>query len=118
MSKSFDEDLDVPEGIYLGNWIWGNVVVTPQPNQTTSVDVTGLNIAGEGEMYPQASVKSAYPYVSSGMVGVDTVPVEGEDPLLLWETDDYTQFRISYMRSTDAETRIHWMVWRDRNAAS
>ena len=116
MSKSFNEDLDVPEGIYLGNWIWGNVVVTPQPNETTSVDVTGLNVAGEGEMYPQASVKSAYPHVSSGMVGVDTVQSEG-GVLLLWETGDFTQFRISYMRSTNAETRIHWMVWRDRDVA-
>lgn len=114
MSKSFNEDLDVSEGIYLGNWIWGNVVVTPQPNQTTSVDVTGLNVAGEGEMYPQASVKSSYPHTSSGMVGVDTVQDEG-GTLLLWETGDFTQFRISYRRSTDAETRIHWMVWRDRN---
>ena len=106
MSKSFDENVHVTEGIFVGNWLWGNIVVTPQANEVTLVDVTGLNIAGQGELNPQASVKSAYPWSSAGHVTVASL----EDGTQPWEAAD--QIRIAFRRVNDSETRIHWMVWR------
>lgn len=110
MSREYNEDLDIPQGIFASNWIWGNVIVTPTANEVTSVDITGLNVVGDGEIRCQASVKSAYPWVSAGYVGIGTFGEEGE--ILPWE-ESTNQIRITFFRTNDSETRIHWMVWRD-----
>ena len=106
MSKEYNEDVHVTEGLFAGNWIWGNVIVTPTANEVTYIDVTGLNVAGTGELVAQASVKSAYPWVSAGHVAIAT-PEGADNP---WDAED--QIRIAFFRVNDSETRIHWMVWR------
>lgn len=107
MSKEYNEDVDIPEGLFAGNWIWGNIIVTPTANDITFIDITGLNVSGQGELFPQASVKSAYPWVSTGMVGISTL----EGDVNPWDGDG-TQIRLAFYRINDSETRIHWMVWR------
>jgi hypothetical protein len=105
--KEFNEDLDCPNGISVGNWQWGDVVIKPQPGARTSIDVTGLNIDGEGDVFYQVSVKSAYPWVTARMATVTDI----NDTANL--NEDPTQFRIWFWRRTDYPTRIHWMVWRN-----
>lgn len=107
MSKEYNEALDCPEGISVGNWTWGDVVIKPDPGEVTSVTVSGIFLLGEGNLNIQASAKSAYPWSAMGETGV--APAESVDNF----EDDPSQFRIFIYRTTAAATRIHWMVWRD-----
>lgn len=107
MAAEYNEDLDCPEGISVGNWIWGDIVMTEiTPNQANYIDVTGLNPEGEGDYFIQASIKSAYPWSAARAVGVSST----EDDHVY---DDPTSFRIWFYRTTGAATRIHWMMWRN-----
>lgn len=108
MSKTYNEDLSIPQGITVGNWTWGNIIVQPQAGEPTTVEITGLNLSGEGDIYPQASVDSAWPWRSSGQVTIG-VPDSG---LNQWEEGLTQSFKIVFARTNDSDTRIHWMVWR------
>lgn len=108
MSNVYNEALDCPEGISVGNWTWGSVVLTPESVATeTSITVSGINLEGEGPVNFQASAKSAYPWTAMGEVGV--APPEEASSF----DEDPTAFRIFMYRATKAATRIHWMAWRD-----
>ena len=108
MSQEFNEALDCPEGISVGNWTWGDVVIRPETaGSVSSITVSGVALEGEGDVCFQASAKSAYPWQAMGEVGV--APPESNDS---FETDP-TSFRIFMYRTTTAATRIHWMAWRD-----
>ena len=107
MASEYNENLNCVEGISVGNWVWGDIVMTKiDPGKATHIDVTGLNLGGEGSYFIQASIKSAYPWTAARQVGVSTV--EGDHVY-----DDPTSFRIWFYRTTGAATRIHWMVWRN-----
>lgn len=112
MAAQYDEDLDVPHGISVGNWVWGNIIVQPEAGQPTTIEITGLNIAGQGDIFPQASVKSAWPWTSAGTVTIG-VPEGG---LNQWEAGETQSFKIMFARTNESETRIHWMVWREVTA--
>lgn len=107
MSQEFNEALDCPEGISVGNWAWGSVVIAPEAGSISSVTVSGLNLQGEGDVNFQASAKSRYPWTSMGETSV--VPPDGASNF----EEDPTQFRIFIYRTTSAATRVHWMAWRD-----
>lgn len=107
MSKEYNEALDCPEGISVGNWAWGSVVIKPEAGTVTSVTISGLNLLGEGDVNFQASAKSTVPWNSMGEVGV--APAENASSF----EEDPTQFRIIIYRTTTVATRIHWMAWRD-----
>lgn len=109
MPSEYNEDLDVPEGISVGNWEWGNVIVQPQAGERTSVDITGLNLTGTGDIHPQASVKSSWPWTSAGAVTIG-IPDGG---LTQWDEGVTQSFTIVFARTNGSDTRIHWMVWRD-----
>lgn len=110
MAQEFNEALDVPEGISVGNWTWGDVVIRPEAASVdNSVTISGVALTGEGDVCFQASVKSAYPWQAAGEVGV--APPEGNTSF----EDDPTSFRIFFYRTTTAATRVHWMAWRDVN---
>lgn len=109
MSKEYNEALDCQEGISVGNWAWGSVVIKPDPAAVTSVTVSGLNLQGTGDVCFQASAKSAYPWIAMGETGV--APPDGASSF----EEDPSQFRIFIYRTTGAATRIHWMAWREVN---
>lgn len=112
MAAEYDEDLHVPHGISVGNWVWGNIIVQPQAGERTVIDITGLNLSGQGDIYPQASVKSAWPWTSAGHVSIG-IPEGGPNQ---WEAGETQSFKIVFSRVNESETRIHWMVWRDVQA--
>lgn len=107
MSKEYNEALDCTEGISVGNWTWGSVVIKPEAGAVSSITVSGLNLLGEGNVNFQASAKSTVPWSSMGEVGV--APAESAASF----EDDPTQFQIYIYRNTSVATRIHWMAWRD-----
>lgn len=107
MASEYNEDLNCVEGISVGNFQWGDVVITPQANTRTYIDVTGLNLEGEGDVFIQVSVKSAFPWSSAREVGTSDLNDTHN------YNDDPTGFRIWFYRTTAAATRLHWMVWRN-----
>lgn len=112
MSKTYNEDVHFAEGLSVGNLAFGIVSVAPSPGEIVSVDVTGLNLEGGGEIFPQAQVHTAWPWQSCSNASVYTT-IAGEDvsTVDLWN-HDATGFRIHFKRTNNSETWISWMLWK------
>lgn len=106
MSKTYDENTHFAKGLSVGNLAFGIVVVSPSPAEVVTVDVTGLNLEGDGEIFPQAQVHTSWPWQSCSNATITTS--EGVNP---WDLDGST-FRIAFRRVNNAETWISWMVWK------
>jgi hypothetical protein len=107
MSKTYNEDMTFAGGLSAGNIAWGYVKVKPEVGSVNNIDVTGLNLAGEGELYPQVQVHTAFPWTSCGNPTVASTT----ESLSLWDGDK-TSFRICFVRVNKSETWISWFVWR------
>lgn len=106
MSKTYNENMHFAGGLSVGNFAHGTVIVSPSPAERISVDVTGLNLEGDGEIFPQVQVHTAWPWYSCSNATVGHM--ESVNP---WD-DDGTQFRIFFVRTNSAETWISWCVWK------
>lgn len=108
MSKTYTGNVHFAGGLSVGNWAWGYVRVVPEKNTRVTVDVTGLNLSGEGQLIPQVQVHTSHPWSACGYASVFTA-TDGVD---LWNTES-NAFRIVFVRNNKAETWISWMVWRE-----
>lgn len=110
MSKVYNEDVHFAKGLSIGNFAHGMVVFAPSPREMMSVDVTGLNMEGTGEMYPQVQVFSQWPWHSCSNAAILSASEE-EPQVPLWD-QDATGFRIVFRRTNSAITNVGWCVWK------
>lgn len=111
MSKTYDEDLDVPQGISCGNWLWGSVQIQAQTGEIVTVDVTGLTVEGTGTTSIQASPRTKHPWYSVGTVSV----TPAQDGIHEFDDPDWNEssFRIHFIRTSNTLSTVDWMIWRD-----
>jgi hypothetical protein len=108
MSRTYNEDVHFAGGISVGNLASGMIVVSPTAGERLTVDITGLNLEGEGELFPQAQVYTQWPWHSCSNATIWTT----SDTDALWDDEDATSFRIAFVRTNTASTNIGWMAWR------
>ena len=109
MSKTYNEDVHFAGGLSVGNFAHGMVVIAPSPGEVSTVDITGLNMEGQGELYPQAQVYTQWPWYSCSNATVYTT-VTDPTPVSLWSLEP-TQFRITMRRTNSSITNVGWCVW-------
>ena len=114
MSKTYNENMNFAGGLSVGNFAHGIVVVSPSPGEVVTVDVGGLNMEGEGQLYPQAQVYTQHPWYSCSNALVYT-PVTDPVAVNLGSTDG-TAFRSCIRRTNSSETNIGWCVWKGIDA--
>lgn len=110
MTRYYDENVHFSSGLSVGNFAHGLVTMSPSSEEVTTVDVTGLNMEGTGDIFPQAQVYTQWPWHSCSIASVWTTV--DEDPVVhLWDMDT-TSFRICMKRTNNAVTNIGWCVWK------
>lgn len=100
MTETHDDDLVITGALYAGNVAQGSLTVTPTPNTPTSVEVSGLNLRGEGEVLGYATANTTVPGLRVVEVGVRGVTEHGMT-IWLYRTNNYP-------------TIIRWFMWRER----
>lgn len=109
MAKTYNGNLNVLLGVSVGNWIWGRANAEMDPGVPVSIDITGLNIDGEGTLNYQVTARTRLPWTS---VSQATVSAVADSPANLWD-EDPSQFRIWMMRKNRSVTGVGWMIWRN-----
>lgn len=109
MARTYNGNLNVLLGISVGNWIWGSVSAEMDPGVPVSIDVSGINIQGEGDICYQVTSRTRFPWFSTSQPTVSSV---NDSPAYL-PSEDGSQFRIWMRRKNRAVTSANWMVWRD-----
>lgn len=110
MSKLYSEDVHFAKGLSVGNFAHGYVSFAPSPREVMHLDVTGLNLEGTGELFPQAQTYTQWPWYSCSTATILSI-AEDENPVNLWDIDA-TGFRLVFRRTNSAITNVGWCVWK------
>lgn len=111
MSKTYNENVHFAGGLSIGNLAMGMFTVQPPAREVMSIDVSGINLLGSGEMVPFAQVHTAWPWYSASVACVHTSDTSDEDPTDLWDTWG-SGFRIVWRRTNNSETNVSWCAWK------
>lgn len=94
----YDDDLLVTGALSAGNLHTVRVRITPEPGVPTSLEITGLNLAGTGPVQAFATAHTSAPGSRVIEVSVSSVTSTG---CLVW-----------IYRTTAAETNVSVTFWR------
>lgn len=111
MSKIYNEDVHFAGGLSIGNLAMGMMTIQPQAREQMMLDVSGINLLGNGEMIPLAQVHTAWPWRSASIACVYTPDDSEEDKVHLWDMWG-TGFKVSWRRVNTSETNLSWCVWK------
>ena len=96
----YNDDVFIAGALSAGNMITYTVWVTPEPNQPTSVEITGLNLRGTGVVQAIATPRTSVPGLRVLEVSVSSVTAQG---CLVW-----------IYRTNNVETAIDVLFWRNQ----
>lgn len=111
MSKTYNEDVHFEGGLSIGNLAMGMFTVKPTAREVMMLDVSGLNLMGDGEIIPMAQTHTAWPWVSASASAVHAGDTAEENPPDLWNTSG-TSFKVVFRRVNESETNISWCAWK------
>lgn len=115
MSEVINDNVNVTGGFSAGNWLFGTAKVPiTEVNTPVSYQVSSINPMGTGEggtigtggLVGFVTARSAYPWTR--VVEVSVSGPEGQEGTL-----QPTQFDIYIFRTSQVDTDVHWMIWRE-----
>lgn len=99
MARRIDDDLIINGTLEAGNWWWGIARISVRGGDQSTTQIRGRDFQGTGEMVPQVTARSAYPWTRVEEISVDS---PGDN-----------SFDIVIFRTNDTDTDAVWMVWKD-----
>lgn len=99
MTTTIDDDLVVSGAISAANILFGSVTISPQVNTPTAAEVKLNQADPTGEPTVLLTAHSAYPWTRVQEVG--------------YRFSSSTGFTAYIYRTSDADTNIHWLSWKE-----